>query len=293
MIVISNNAVIQNVGYTQAGLGTRLDVTFTLQKGLKAGDSIKFNFPKGFYFLKPTCFHRNSGSYTTTETLYNNRMLICQAFEYDMASSVPQTVSIIGIVNPSHSGFFLGSSLETMERLSPNILEKITVTSPIYVKPGSLSVNVKSTSLNLIVNTTHQFDILFENEVPMNSQVWIKIPPGFRHLAENCTLINDLPPRPNSNDFPSKLFVIKFIGEVLCRLTRNRTGYIIEGYSKISSNQLVSVLVNAENPPVPADYSIEIYSYSTEYKAKISEGKAIISIGSICTSFTTSLYLIL
>ena len=173
-------------------------MTFTLQKGIKASDSIKFNFPEGFYFLKPVCFHKNSGSYTSTEVLYNNRMLICQAFEHEMEAFVPQTVSIIGIVNPSHSGFFFGTSLETMEGVSPNIIEKVTVPNPIMVEPGSLTVNVHSASRYLAINTTHQFDLIFENDVPAGSQIWVKIPSGFRYLAPNCSLVRELQPQANS-----------------------------------------------------------------------------------------------
>jgi len=198
-LVISNNGMIRNLGYSTVGLGAKLDVTFTLQKGIKPNDSIKFNFPEGFYFLKPVCFHKNSGSYTTTEVLYNNHMLICQAFQHEMSANVTQTVSIIAIVNPSHSGFFFGSSLETMEGVSPNIMEKITVPSPIMVEPGSLTVNVHSASKYLAINTTHQFDLLFENDVPAGSQIWIKIPSGFRYLAPNCTLVRELQSQRDSN----------------------------------------------------------------------------------------------
>jgi len=190
--VTTKSGLVVNQGYSGVNLGTRFDFTFTLTKGLSVGDSIKFNMPEGFYTVKPTCFHKNSGSYTTAEVLYNNRMIICQAFQYAMTANVTQTVSVIGIVNPGHTGTFNGFSIETMQGLSPNILESVSVQSTVLVKAGSVTVNIASTSLYLVVNTTHQLNLLFENDVPAGSQIWIKIPPGFRYLAPNCTLIKTL-----------------------------------------------------------------------------------------------------
>ena len=199
--MISKNGLIVNQGYSGVNLGTRFDFTFTLTQGLQAGDSIKFNFPEGYYFVKPTCFHKNSGSYATAEVLYNNRMVICQAFQYEMKASTTQTVSVIGIVNPGHTGAFNGFSIETMQGISPNILEKLSVQSTVLVQPGSVTVNIVSESLYLVVNTTHQLNLLFENDVPAGSQIWIKIPPGFRYLAPNCTLIKTLDALSGSNLF--------------------------------------------------------------------------------------------
>lgn len=161
---------------------------------------MKVNFPVGFYFVKPACFHRNSGSYTSAEVLYNNRMLICQSFLFDIPANQSQIVSIIGVVNPDHVGFFLGSFLETMEGLTPNILEKVLVNNPIQIVPGGITVEVISKDLLLAMNTTHQFNILFDDDVSASAEVWIKIPSGFRYLAPNCTLLRPLQPAPDSNN---------------------------------------------------------------------------------------------
>lgn len=162
------------------------------------GDSIKFNFPEGFYFVQPACFHRNSGSYAQAEILHNNRMVICQGFQHAMDIDTWQVVSIIGVVNPEYSGFFRGFFLETFEGVSANVYEKVIVPNPVRIDPGSITVNVKSASLLLTTNTTHQFDLLFENEISLNGEIWIKLPPGFRYLAENCTLLRPLEAQPNS-----------------------------------------------------------------------------------------------
>lgn len=181
-------------------LGSKFDFTFTLKKGLQKGDSIKFNFPEGFYFVKPACFHRDSGSYAQPETLFNNRMVICQAFEHEILAHVPQTVSIVGVVNPDHAGFYQGFFLETMEGISPNILEKVIVLPPVRINPGSVTIHISSDSLLRSANTTHQLDLIFENSIPVGNKLWIKIPPGFRYLAYNCTFLRPLQAEPNSRN---------------------------------------------------------------------------------------------
>lgn len=186
------------MGYSNVNLGSRFDFTFILQNGLKKGDSIKVNFPEGFYFVKPSCFHRNSGSYTQTETLYNNRMLICQAFEYEMLAGVPQILSIIGVVNPDHAGIFQGFSIEIMQGLSPNISEKITILGNVKIDPNSATLNIQSQSLYLTVNTTYIFNLIFNDDIPATGEVWFKIPPGFRYLASNCTLLRPIQPQSES-----------------------------------------------------------------------------------------------
>jgi len=199
IVVISNRATVRNLGYTTVNLGSKFDFTFTLQKGISKGDSIKFNFPKGFYFVSPSCFHRNSGSYTPTETLFNSRMVICQGFEHDMSANVEQTVTVIGVMNPDHSGFFYGFSLETMADLSPNIIEKVVINPPVKIDAGYASIKVKSESVLRSANTTHQFDIIFNDRVISGNEVWLKIPPDFRYLADNCTFLRPLQAAVNSN----------------------------------------------------------------------------------------------
>ena len=148
-------------------------------------------------FTKPVCFHTESGTYTTAETLYNNRMLICQGFHEAMAANVSQSVVVIGVLNPDHSGPFQGFTIESMEGVSPNIYEKILIPGPIRIYPGGTIVTVRSDSLLLAMNTTHSFDIIFENDVPASGQVWLLIPSGFRYLAPNCTLPRPLQPQAN------------------------------------------------------------------------------------------------
>ena len=70
--------------------------------------------------------------------------------------------------------------------------------------------------------------------------------------------------------------------EVTCSLATNKTGYIVEGFVKISANQLVSVQVAVENPPVPVAYGIQIFSYSTLYDAQIDEAFTSITIQNNC-----------
>jgi len=169
-----------------------------LKTPLKGGDSIKFNFPVGFYFVKPACFHRNSGGYATAEVLHNNRMVICQGFPHDITAEEWQVVTIIGVVNPEYSGFFTGFYLETLEKVSANVYEKIIVPGPVRINPGSITVDIKSASLLMTTNTTHIFDLLFEDDIKADGQIWIKLPPGFRYLAANCSLLRPLEPQPNS-----------------------------------------------------------------------------------------------
>lgn len=161
---------------------------------------MKINFPEGFYFVKPVCFHTNSGTYTQAETLYNNRMLICQSFKKPMAANATQTVVVIDILNPDHAGPFQGFYLETMEGLTPNIIESITIPGPVRIYPGSTIITVRSDSLLLAVNTSHYFDIRFENDVPASGQVWIQMPSGFRYKATNCTLLRPLQPQIGGNN---------------------------------------------------------------------------------------------
>ena len=194
LLVMSENATVANLGYQSVNLGSKFDFVFSLQKPLDAGDSIKFNFPVGFYFLNPACFHRNSGTYTSVEVLHNRRMVICQSFSHPMAANVSQTVSIVGVVNPEYSGYFLKFSLETMRDVTAYVYEKITVPKPIHILPGSITANVKSTSDLMALNTTHQFDILFEDDVRSNEEVWIILPSGFRYKDANCSLLRSLEP---------------------------------------------------------------------------------------------------
>lgn len=123
-------------------------------------------------------------------------MVICQAFLHDIPANTPQVVTIIGVVNPDHAGFFQGFSLETMEGISPNIYEKVIVPKPIKIDPGSVIIQHTPESLLRAANTTHQFDLVFENEIPAGREIWIKIPPGFRYLAQNCTLLRPLQAQP-------------------------------------------------------------------------------------------------
>jgi len=182
-------------------LGSKFNFQFSLKTALKGGDSIKFNFPVGFYFVKPACFHRNSGGYATAEVLHNNRMVICQAFPHDMVADEWHVVTIIGVVNPEYSGFFTGFFLETLEKVSANVYEKIVVPAPVRINPGSITVDIKSASLLMTTNTTHIFDLLFEDDIKADGQIWIKLPPGFRYMAANCTLLRPLEPQINSKRF--------------------------------------------------------------------------------------------
>lgn len=74
------------------------------------------------------------------------------------------------------------------------------------------------------------------------------------------------------------------IGQITCGLAPNKTGYIIEGFSGISANQLFTVEFNVENPKASSNYSIPVYSYSPQYEAKIDSGFGIIPIGTQCIS---------
>lgn len=67
-----------------------------------------------------------------------------------------------------------------------------------------------------------------------------------------------------------------------CGLVANKTGYLITGFSGISASQLVSVLVSVENPPLSANYTIQVFSFSSIYQAKIDEGFLNISIQEQC-----------
>ena len=194
LLVTSENATVVNLGYENVNLGSKFDFVFSLQQPLDAGDSIKFNFPVGFYFLNPACFHRNSGTYTSVEVLHNQRMVICQSFSHPMAANVSQTVSIVGVVNPEYSGYFQKFFLETMKDVTAHVYEKITVPNPIHILPGSIIVDVKSASNLMALNTTHQVDMIFEDDVKSDEEVWIILPSGFRYKDANCTLLRSLEP---------------------------------------------------------------------------------------------------
>ena len=179
-------------------LGSKFDFTFSLTVPLQQGDSIKFNFPSGFHFVKPACFHRNTGSYAIPEVLHNSRMVICNTWPQEMAINTWHTVSIIGVVNPEYSGFFKGFFLETLQGVSSYVYERIGVPAPVHISPGSINVAVRSASLLMTQNTTHVFDLLFEDDVKSDAQIWIKLPPGFRYLTPNCSLLRPIEPQPNS-----------------------------------------------------------------------------------------------
>jgi len=260
---------VTNVGFTSVNLGSKFDFKFSLKKALNIGDSIKFNLPAGFYFVQPACFHRNSGTYAIAEALYNNRMVICKNFQTSMATDIWHEVTIIGVVNPQISGFYRYFTLETMEGVTTNVKEFITAPTPIEISPGSITVGRVSGSILLMQNTTHQFDIIPENEIPDTAQLWIKLPAGFRYLAPNCTLL-----RPLAAADPN--------GFVSCGLAENKTGYIIEGFAGIAAKQSISVLINAENPPKSTTYRIQVFSYSKLYQAKIDEAFHTMSFDSRC-----------
>ncbi len=57
----------------------------------------------------------------------------------------------------------------------------------------------------------------------------------------------------------------------------------------MSASQVVSLEISVENPIVSASYNIDVFSYSTEYQAKIDEGSGQITIGTICNIFGSSL----
>lgn len=199
-LATSNNASIENLGYANVNLGSKFDFTFSLTVALEKGDSIKFNFPSGFSFVKPACFHRNSGSYAIAEVLHNNRMVICHQWPEAMAINTWQVVSIIGVVNPEYSGFFKGFYLETLQGFSSYVYEQVNVPGPVHIYPGSINVAVRSKSLLMTTNTTHVFDLLFEDDVKSDAQIWIKLPPGFRYQATNCTLLRTIEPQTNGEN---------------------------------------------------------------------------------------------
>ena len=116
-----------------------------------------------------------------------------------MMTDVPQTVSIIGILNPDHAGYFHGFYLETMSGVFPNVLERINVLLPAQINAGTVSINITSESALISANTTHQLDLIFDNPVPIGKVVWIKLPTGFRYLAQNCTILRPLLSLPNGN----------------------------------------------------------------------------------------------
>lgn len=115
-----------------------------------------------------------------------------------MATGVFQVVSIIGVVNPEYAGVFKNFYLETLEGTSANVYERISIPNYIQISPGKVTLDIKSDSLLLSVNTTHQFEFMFENDIPADGQVWIKIPPGFRYLKANCTLLRPIEAQPDS-----------------------------------------------------------------------------------------------
>lgn len=114
-----------------------------------------------------------------------------------MATGVFQVVSIIGVVNPEYAGVFKNFYLETIEGTSANVYERISVLNYIQINPGNVTLSIVSASNLLSLNTTHQFEFMFENDVPADGEVWIKIPPGFRYLAANCTLLRPIEAQPN------------------------------------------------------------------------------------------------
>lgn len=83
-----------------------------------------------------------------------------------------------------------------------------------------------------------------------------------------------------------KIFInfLKFLGEVTCGLVSNKTGYLIRGFAGISASQLVSVQISAENPPLSANYTIQVFSFSPIYQAKIDEAFINISIQGQCNN---------
>ena len=191
-------------------------------------------------------------------------MVICHQWPEAMEANTWQVVSIIGVVNPEFSGFFKGFYLETLQGFSSYVYEQVKVKNPIHISPGSINVAVRSASLLMTTNTTHVFDLLFEDDVKSDAQIWIKLPPGFRYLTPNCSLLRAIEPQLN--------------GEVTCGLAANKTGYIVEGFAKIPASQLVSVKVSVENPPVAVAYKVQIFSYSTSYNAQIDEAFTSITI---------------
>ena len=81
-------------------------------------------------------------------------------------------------------------------------------------------------------------------------------------------------------------FYINVIIETLsCGLAPNKTGYIITNFAEIGSGQLLTIQVISENPALPANYTIEAFSYSPEYKAKVDYGFTSISIDDKCKFF--------
>lgn len=123
-----------------------------------------------------------------------------------MATGVFQVVSIIGVVNPEYAGVFRKFYIETLEGTSANVYERIDVLNYIQISPGKVTLSIKSASTLLSLNTTHQFEMMFQNDIPSTGEVWIKIPPGFRYLKANCTLLRPIEAQPNSKSTYYSLF---------------------------------------------------------------------------------------
>jgi len=70
-------------------------------------------------------------------------------------------------------------------------------------------------------------------------------------------------------------------------LAQNKTGYIISNFAEIGAGQLLSIQIISENPALPANYTIETFSYSPEYKAKVNYGSTYIAIEDKCKIFLT------
>ena len=125
-------------------------------------------------------------------------MVICNVWPQEMVTNIWHVVSIIGVVNPEYSGFFKGFYLETLQGVSSYVYERVAVPAPVHISPGSIHVAVRSASVLMTTNTTHVFDLLFEDDVPADAQIWIKLPPGFRYRTPNCSLLRPLEPQANS-----------------------------------------------------------------------------------------------
>lgn len=179
-------------------LSSNYDFAFTLNTPLAKGDSIKFNFPEGYSIFKPVCFHRNSGTHLQVEVLHNSRSVICQGLQDPMAVSEIQDVSITGVYNPKYPGNFKDFYLETLDNIDANVSERIEVSNSIQIDTGKTLLYIKSVSQLPKVNTTHQFEFAFENDVLADGEIWITLAPEFRTLKPNCTLLKLIEAQPGS-----------------------------------------------------------------------------------------------
>ena len=196
---MTSNAIIQRIESDLVNTNSILEFQVYLTNEFAEGDSIKFNSAEGFRFTKPKILQNGMEICNEIQVLPNNRMILCKSSSNSVQANISQTISISGVINPRLSGEFSEFSIEHLQGTSNNVLEKVSISNNVSIKPGIIIANSKPQWQRDNNEAVYQINLTVTNDIDAEEEVWIKMPSEIFGIIEACSILTPFQEQNESN----------------------------------------------------------------------------------------------